>query len=394
MLCKITRFGNGTPDKSQVVHFPKSEQELNALLCDMQINRENEYAYSISNIKTGNTALDQQLESQCRPNMDELNHIAGFIQKISDKQLEELNLIMKVQKPENSTDFINAMHNHSNFNIYENANNMKELGEEVAFINDGIDSESPLGMCINYEEYGESFHDAHEGTFINGQYVVPPMVLNEAYDGLSLPWNGAQKLLAVYVTTYEKIQECGDETPSGIWLELPATQYAIDRTAHRLGADEISDCYMYNAESPEGILLDFRLFEANASLYEVNALAEVLSSYPNPAVMEKFEAVLEYEGNQVQTLPDIINTACNLDCYNYDPEITSAEDFIINHYDNDPAKLARADDLDGEKLLARCGGKITEYGFVARNDTPMEQVYEPPEPEQEQGMQMGGMQCQ
>ena len=377
MLCKIKRMGGGLPEESRLVSLPKAEPEINVLLCDMQINRKNGYAYEISDVKIGNTALEQQIIG-CRPSIDELNHIAGFVRKFNGNDLDFLNIVMTAQNPKNATDFINAMHNYSDYAVHTNVNNLKELGEKIAFNFDRVDPDSPLGRCVNYEEYGESFHDAHEGAFVNGQYIIPPFVPNEVYDGVSLPWNGERNknlLLAVCVTTYEKMQEC--ETPTGIWLELPVTQYAIDRTAHRLGAEEISDCYMYNAESSEELTFDFRFFEPNASLYEVNALAEVLSSYSNSAITEKLEAVLEYEGQNVQTLPDIINVAYNLDCYDYDPEITCEEDFPSDYYE----------DENLTKMIA-VNGKFTDYGFVTRNDTPMEQVYEPPEPEQEQGMQM------
>lgn len=65
-----------------------------------------------------------------------------------------------------------------------------------------------------------------------------------------------------------------------------------------------------------------------------------------------------------------------------------AEDFVIHAYEHDPIKLASADELDGNLLLAKCGGKITEYGFVARNENPLYEVYASPEPEQAQGMDM------
>jgi hypothetical protein len=36
-------------------------------------------------------------------------------------------------------------------------------------------------------------------------------------------------------------------------------------------------------------------------------------------------------------------------------------------------KIARSYELDAEKLMRESGGKITQYGYVAHNDRPIEQ---------------------
>ena len=385
MLCKITRFGNGMPDRSQVVHLPKSEQELNALLCDMQINRENNYACNVSNIKVGNDSLEYHI-SECGFNIDELNHVAGFIQKLNEQELSKLGTVMSVEKPQDSVTFINHMHNLEEYNLYENAGNYKELGEIVAFSKDGIDSESPLGMCINFEEYGSSYHDAHDGVFINGRYLVPASVPSQEYDGVMLPGSdefGAQTKLTVQIVSSEKFGMSGDDR--GIWVKLPTTEYALNRIAHRLGEPGIECCSVIHANCTNEFI-EYIVADNRGEISELNTLAEVMEFHTNPAQMEKFEAVLEYEGDL--SLSEIINLAYNLDRYEYDPEIRSVEDFVISRYDNDLVKLAQAGEIDGEKLLARCGGKITENGFVAQNDKMPVQIYDPPRPEQVQEQDM------
>jgi len=244
---------------------------------------------------------------------------------------------------------------------------------------------------MNYKQFGESYHDAHQGVFQDGKYILPPIIPTIAYDGLDFPWNGDKNpdlLLAIYVTTHEKLHEYGIETPPGIWLELPTTQYAIDRTAHRLGVEDISDCYVYTEQSNVMSFENERIFAPNESLYEINTFAEILSSLRERDMLEKFDAVLEYEGQNVQNLPGVINTAANLDCYDHGPAIKCTEDLVFNKYGGSLVKIAKANFPDGKELLEQSGGKLTSFGFVARNDLPFEQVYEPPEPEQEQEMNM------
>jgi hypothetical protein len=316
--------------------------------------------------------------------------------KLNHEELEQLGDIIKAENPDNTVDFINIVNDRENYVIHNNIADMTELGKEVARQQYGFSEESPLGMDVNYEELGEKFHDAHEGIFQDGKYIIKPPIPNNPYDGVALPGTdklGPDSLLAVQLVSRKKFkwytrQGNGDDI-GGIWVTLPTTQYALDRTAHLLGENSADDCLIYHAQSLSAILAEQGyLFNAADSPYEVNTLAEIVASYSDPATMEKFEAVMSYEEAHLPKLPDVINYACNLDCYEYDPEIQSPEDFVIHTYGDDPVRLARADEFDGEKLLAKCGGKITEYGFVARNEQPMKQVYKSPEPEQGQGISM------
>ena len=387
MLCKITKMSGAAPEESRLIKLPKNEQELNALLQDMNIGKDNEFGYSITDVRTKNAVLDEWFDSHRTVDIDEMNYIAGGISRLNNAELTRLGDIMKAENPDNAIDFINIMHNRANYVFYDNITDMEELGKESAFRIYGFDEETPLGMCVDYKQFGESFHDAHNGTFIDGKYIIKPSAPQIVYDGVMLPGTdniAPETRLAVKIVSCERFGV--DDDSRGIWLKLPAAEYALDRAAHRLGEESIDGCFVNNAKYPD--CLEYFLLDCRSDIRELNIMAEILESYTEPAQIEKFEAVLEYEGN-IST-EQAINIAANLDCYNYDPEITSAEDFIIKYYDNDPAKLARADELDGEKLLARCGGKITENGFVARNEQPMEQIYEPPQPEQgqDQGITM------
>ena len=396
MLCKIAKMVYDRTENPRLLSLPKSETEINALLQDMGIGRENSFEYAMPYIKTGNATLDKYLLEN-PATIDELNHIAEYTKDFSQKNFDRLGCILEIEEPRNTVDLINVMHSRDSYDFFEDVSNMKELGEVAAFRTDEIDPDSPLGMCINFEAYGQSYHDAHQGIFKDGKYIVPPqMVPKQVYDGVMLPGtdrNDPTIPLAVQLVSKQQFHAFADEgigdDVKGIWVKLPTTEYALDRIAHRLGENSADDCIIYNVHSAAEILSDTDcIINAGCYPHHVNTFAEILASFRDPAIMEKLEAVWEYEG--FPELPEIINIACNIDCYNHDPLISSTEDFVVKYYDNDPAKLARADELDGEKLLARCGGKITENGFVARNEQPMEQIYEPPQPEQgqDQGITM------
>ena len=119
MLCKIER-GGAWSYGARIISLPKSDKDLNALLQDMEINKSNDYAYTISNVKTGNDVLDEWFGKGYAINVDELNHIAGQISKLDYKELEQLGDIMKSERPDNTVDFINIIHNRDNYVIHEN----------------------------------------------------------------------------------------------------------------------------------------------------------------------------------------------------------------------------------------------------------------------------------
>jgi hypothetical protein len=109
----------------------------------------------------------------------------------------------------------------------------------------------------------------------------------------------------------------------------------------------------------------------------------------SPTRGAKLKAILAYEDGG--SVADIVNAAFNLDSYDFKENIQSPEEFIADYYDNDLIKIARGNELDAEKLMRESGGKITQYGYVARNDKPIEQIYEPREPGKQSSMAMRGL---
>jgi hypothetical protein len=393
MLCKIENPANG---RTRLASLPKSEKDLNAFLMDVRVGRENNYAYEISEIKTGYDALDKHIAA-ARPDIDELNHIAEYLRDSRAARIEKLGVVMEAQKPQNAADFINMMHNSGDYSVYENISDMEELGKEAAFRLFDFGEDSPVGAYADYKGFGENFHKAHGGAFAGGKYIVPPPEPKQVYDGVMLP--GTEKLnrgalvslFLVSRTEMEKLNEGEIAEPRGIWAQLPTTEYALDRAANRLGEASAGDCHIFHADSRLEIFMNEPCMNPDESPYKINALAEILSGYTNPAEMKKFEAVLEFEGKNIKSYSEIIEAAANLDCYDHDPEITSADDFEHSDYGGSFAEEKSLIGCCGEELLELRGGKITGLGCVARNGKSMTLRFEPPAPERAAGMKLGGM---
>lgn len=71
-----------------------------------------------------------------------------------------------------------------------------------------------------------------------------------------------------------------------------------------------------------------------------------------------------------------LNLACNLDCYDHNHSIYALQ-LYAGHLKSKGLNLP-ADNQKTfvENMLEECGGKITDFGLVIRNDKPMTEVYE------------------
>jgi hypothetical protein len=303
---------------------------------------------------------------------------------------------MEAQKPQNAADFINMMHNGGDYSVYENISDMEELGKEAAFRLFDFGEDSPVGAYVDYKGFGENFHKAHGGAFSNGKYVIPPPEPKQVYDGVMLP--GTEKLnrgalvslFLVSRTEMEKLNEGEIAEPRGIWAPLPTTRYALDRAAFRLGGDGADTCVIYHANANCAVFMEEPGMSPIESPYDINTLAEILSGYKDSAEMEKFEAAIAFEGCGV-SYSELINIAANLDGYDHDPEITSADDFEHSDYGGSFAEEKSLIGCCGEELLELRGGKITRLGYVARNGKSTTLRFEPPAPERAAEIKLGGM---
>jgi len=376
MRLKIGKINGIATGEQRILSLPKPLSELNAFLMDMGIDKNNGFKYEVSGIRTGHDSLDEVMANY--QNIDELNYIAEFMRNRDEGDIERIVSIAKSEQSQNAKDFINIMHNSGHFEVY-NAPDFEELGKEIAFAWDKIDDDSPIRQCINFKEYGESFHDAHEGKFAGGKYILLPSVKPEIiYDGIMLPGTdefsaNADVLLSVKITTRD-LMGTGEDNPSGIWVDFPTTQYALERTAHRLDAESLADCIIYDSYTTR-LPLAHNFYEVIDPLTEINTLMEILSKYDREAI-DKFLAVVEYEGNP--ELDNLINCTYNLDCYDYAPEIKCKEDFPSDYHENE--RLCN---------MIAANGEITSQGFIAVNDGKMmvEDVYIRPDDLAEQQAQ-------
>ncbi|MCL2838095.1 MAG: hypothetical protein FWE04_03365 [Oscillospiraceae bacterium] len=387
MRLKIGKINGIVTEQQRVLSLPKPLPELNAFLMDMGIDKNNGFKYEVSGIRTGHDLLDEVMANY--KNVDELNYIAEFMRNRDEGDIERIVSIAKSEQSHNAKDFINIMHNSGHFEVY-NAPDFEELGKEIAFAWDGVDDESPLGLCINFKEYGESFHDSHVGKFAGGKYILLPDSQKIVYDGVMLPGTdefsaNADVLLSTKITTRD-LMGTGEDNPSGIWIELPTTQYELERTAHRLGAENLADCVIYDSYTTR-LPLDHNFYEVTDPLNEINTLMEILSKYDSEAI-DKFLAVVEYEGNP--ELDNLINCTYNLDCYDYDPEIKYKEDFPSDYHENEHLcnMIAENGEITSQDFIAVNDGKRMVEDVYIRPDEIAEQQAQRSQPSNDGGLQL------
>jgi len=308
---KIARVNNYPQvEQPKQIILPKTANELENMLLGMDINKQNNYRYELSDVKTPYPQIDECLKG-CN-NIDEVNYIANFLNGMNPKKEMQIDELLKVYKPQCAKDFIVLSQKAANLWVYLGASNFEQLGEIVAeHFHEGV-IDSPLGMHIDYKAYGEGFHDSHGGQFVGGSYVVDTYD-KPVYDGKFLPYidDGQIKTMTVLLSNPELMVE-DVEIIKGITMTFPASEYAIERAARKLGV-EMDECWVAELKFED---TNFQyMFDINDTIFEINELAGVISNLSNDNT-KKFVDVMEYE--QYVPIDQLINIALNLDCYEYE----------------------------------------------------------------------------
>ena len=387
MLCKITKVTGTEHEQAKILKLPKTTYELDAYLQDMGIGKDNDFRYTISNVRTRNPDLDNAL-SLIYKDIDELNHIAAYISDLNEENLEKLGDIMSLEKPNHSIDFINIMHGFENCKMFKNVMDFKELGQLNAWGEFEMVPENIMGDCFDFEKYGKLVHEECGGEFSEKGYYISAKS-EPVYDGLTFPKNKPFESMEVFeysIVSHE--QNClSEDEPPTITITFPTTNHAIDHVINRLDAEGVDNCSIYHSVWKKVELGE--LISPTESITEINVLAEVVSDFGKKEC-NKLEALYEFDSGT--TLADFINRAYNLDCYDFNSEIVTATDYGYLKFKNELIDKLDASTMDMKKYgleeLKKSGGMITEYGFIARNDKPMEQVYFPEDNVPEMSQQM------
>jgi len=93
MRLKIGKINGIVTEQERILSLPKPLPELNAFLIDMGIDKNNDFKYEVSGIRTGHDSLDEVMANY--QNVDELNYIAEFMRNRDEGDIERIVSIAK-----------------------------------------------------------------------------------------------------------------------------------------------------------------------------------------------------------------------------------------------------------------------------------------------------------
>ncbi|WP_455617029.1 antirestriction protein ArdA [Eisenbergiella sp.] len=316
-------------------------------------------------------------------NFQEINFLASKLQLMDRTELAAYEGILKLKEeadishPLMMRDLVNALYNLDNFTFFPEVTNDYELGEICMM----VEMQELIGNLpdevydlLDVEKTGALQRKNDQGTFTDKGYIYGKLEeWREVYDGKSLPWlpeehSGTISLL---------LEKAGSENSGDIWLELPADEAARQEALAALGESTFDSCFIKKAR---GILpfLNYQL-AGDEDIDKLNLLAERLMAFPDRHTLAKYKAVLELECcNDLDMELDI---AKNLDCYEFDDVILSAEDYadyVLRETGidtSDPAFACFDFKGYGERQLQNSGYVHTAYGYIGRNDQPFIRQY-------------------
>lgn len=243
---------------------------------------------------------------------------------------------------------------------------------------------------------GRSLRNSDHGAFTPKGYVYrgTAAVRRDLYDGEHLPACGEdhQGMLSLRI---EKLD--GPDRDSGVWLELPAGEQAIQQVLLSVGEESFDSCRIAEAKS---IIPAFQYqLAGDEDIRKLNTLAgrlqELQWEAPDDLMLMKYKAILELE--QCFDLDMALDFAANLGCYDFRPDIFSPDtygEYVLQSAGidtGDPA-FSRFDFLMyGERQMEQAGYVFTPYGAVSRNGQGFVHEYTGQEQQgkQENGMAMG-----
>lgn len=229
-----------------------------------------------------------------------------------------------------------------------------------------------VAELLDPAKVGKALRHSDHGAFTPRGYVYrgTAAARQDFYDGEHLPACGKshQGLLSLRI---EKLDAPG--TDSGVWLELPADEKALQWALISIGEESFDSCRI--AETKSAVMLFQYQLAGDEDIEKLNTLAgrlrDLQQEMPDGLMLMKYKAVLELEQH-----PDLdmeLDIAANLGCYDYSPDVLSPDaygEYVLQSAGidtGDPA-FSRFDFRGyGERQLEQAGYVFTPYGAVSRN---------------------------
>ena len=328
--------------------------------------------------------LQEYLACSGAKTLAEVNLLAKKVSRMEKSQLETYEGALQLRRDENidtpvsMKELINYAYNLDVFEFHPGVVEDYDLGE-IAMMGGMFDTVDDLpeevADLLDARKVGEAMRRADQGAFTRSGYIFRGSAdWQEVYDGVHLPEPLEEH--ALVCLRLESASSTAGEN-SGVWLELPAGEQAVQRVLDSLGETSLEDCVIAEAK---GILPSFKYqITAYEEIGRLNMLAERLAAFPDGRALMKYKAVLELE-----CFPDLdrmLDITQNLDCYDYDPMIRTNADYaeyLLQEagFDTGDPAFDRFDFAGyGERRLEASGFCCTQYGPVGRNDRPFVQEY-------------------
>lgn len=306
--------------------------------------------------------------------MDEVQFYAyeGAIQLCQDA---------KGDVPVTTKELINLAFDLDSYEFHFGVTDDRRLGEVCIMggmldLVDGLPDET--AELIDPVKAGEKLREADHGAFTPNGYIYRSSTASqETYDGEHLPAFGEKHsgLLSL------RIEKCDDmDADSGVWLELPADEGAMQWALTSIGEPSFDSCRIAETKS---IIPAFQCqLAGDEDIGELNTLAERLAAFPDSVTVMKYKAALELE--QCSGLGMALDIAANLDCYDFDPALLSMEAYgeqVLQNSGvdtNDPAFAFFNFAGYGKRTLEKNGLVFTPYGSISRNDREFAHEYTQP----------------
>lgn len=229
-----------------------------------------------------------------------------------------------------------------------------------------------VAALLDPAKVGKALRHSDHGAFASKGYVYRgnPAARQDFYDGEHLPACGEnhQGLLSLRI---EKLD--APDADSGVWLELPADEKALEWALLSVGEESFDACRIAEAKS---IIPAFQYqLAGDEDIGKLNTLAgrlrELQQEAPGELMLVKYKAVLELE--QCFDLDMELDIAANLGCYDFSPDVLSPDaygEYVLQSAGidtGDPAFSCFDFRGYGERLLEGIGYVFTPYGAVTRN---------------------------
>lgn len=299
--------------------------------------------------------------------------------EMSPKEKLLLEAAMEMAPVKTATDLINLTFQLDCYELCYPAEDDRELGEYVArYLEYGKDQALAY---IDREKLGRHFRARQApGFFTGGAYVFPNgMTDMPVYDGSNL---STLKDNAYSV----KIKLLSASNKEGVWLRLP--DYAEVNGGKpdevRIALDALGVSSLRECQALEAICV---LPNITNLLKQYNILEELVWSGSNlgyvlgeqgqgmPHFMDRFQAAMEYEN--CDSLDFALDISQNLHCYDFAPNSEAVTEYGRKAAVRDglvqPGTLSvECFDFEfyGYQKIQSAGMKLTEFGYICRNEKP------------------------